>query len=68
MLDEIAGLQFGHGLAQLFLRVHHDGPYHATGSLDRFTRYQKEANSLIAGLDRDLVAAIEKHQRVMLTS
>src|SRR2546426_724630 len=63
MFDERSGLQFGYCLAQLFLRVHHDRAVPCNRLLDRLARYQKETDTLVAGLDSDLVAAVEEHQR-----
>src|ERR1700722_14994193 len=60
MLDERAGLQFGPGLPQLFLSVHHDRAVPCDGLLDRFAGNQQEANSVRSGLNRQFVSAIEQ--------
>ena len=41
------------------------GPYQATGSSMRLARDQEEPDAVVAGLDRDLVAAVEQHQRAV---
>ena len=61
MFDELAGLQVGHGLTDLLLRVHHDGSVPRHRLFDRLTRYQQEANPFIASLHANFIAAIEEH-------
>src|SRR6266700_2610330 len=65
MFDEATGLQLGHSLAKLFLRVHDDWAIPRYRLLDRLTRYQQEPDTLIGGLNSDFVPAVEKHQRVI---
>src|SRR5713101_2713118 len=65
MFDEASGLQLGNSLAKLFLRVHDDWAIPRHRLLDRLTRYQQEPDTLIGGLHHDLVATVEKHQRVI---
>src|SRR5258705_280527 len=45
------------------LRVQNDRCVPSDRLLDRLARDQQEANPLVAGLNRDLIAAIEQHQR-----
>src|SRR5581483_268270 len=47
-------------------RVHHNGAIPGDRFFNRFAGYQEEANSFWSGLDRDLVATIKQHQRVIL--
>ncbi len=68
MFDEGAGVQFGYGLAYLFLRVHHDGAVPGYRLLDWLTGDQQKTDALVAGLDSDLVAPVEQHQRVVADS
>src|SRR5580704_8717399 len=63
--DKCPGAQLTERLLQLGLRVHHDRPMPGDGLFDRFARHQKEANSLIAGLHRYLVAAVEQYERAI---
>src|SRR5437899_1024881 len=65
MFDEVTGLQLGHRLTQLLLRVHDDWAIPRYRFLDRLTRHQQEPDTLIAGLNGDFVSAVEKHQRVI---
>ena len=65
MFDEGAGLQFGHCLAQLLLRIHHDRAVPCNRFLNRLARNQQESDTLVARLHHDLVAAVEEHQRVV---
>src|ERR1700683_1166688 len=65
MFDEPASLQFGHCLAQLLLRVHYDRPVPGHRLFDRLPRHQQKTNPLVAGLNHDLVTAVEQHQRVI---
>src|SRR5580693_6364857 len=65
VLDELAGLQLAHCLLQLRLRVHDDGPVPRHRFLERLTGNKQEADAFRAGLDHDLVAAVEEHQRMV---
>src|SRR3984957_10916893 len=65
MLNELSGLQFGHRLPQLLLSVHYDRSVPCDRLFDRLARHQQETDTLVAGLDGDLVAAVEQHQRVI---
>jgi len=65
MLDEVTGLQLRHRLSKFLLRVHNDGPVPRDRLFDRFTRNQQEPDALIAGLNDDLISAVEHHQRVI---
>src|SRR5215467_12211713 len=65
MLNKGASLQFGHGLAQLFLRVHHDWAVPCNWFLNRLAGDQQESNSLITRLHNDLVAPVEQYQGVI---
>jgi hypothetical protein len=62
MLDEVAGLQFRHRLSKFLLRIHNDGSVPGDRLFDRLTRDQQEPDALIAGLNDDLVSAVEQHQ------
>src|SRR5438094_10247798 len=64
-VDESAGVQFGHSMAQLFLRVHHNRTVPCNRLLDRLTRYQQEVDTLVARLPHDPDATVEEHQRVV---
>src|SRR2546430_1837945 len=68
LLDERAFVQFGEGLLQLGLGVHHDRAIPGDRLLDRLARDQEEPDALLAGLDRHLVAAIEQHERAISRS
>src|SRR5262245_39719974 len=65
MLDKRAVLQLGNGLLQLGLGVHHDRPVPGDRLLDRLARDQQEADALVARLHRDLIAAVEYHERAV---
>src|SRR6185437_2472003 len=62
-LDERARAHFGHRLAQLGFRVHHDRAVPRDGFFNRLAGHEKKADAVLAGLDRDLVAAIEQQHR-----
>jgi hypothetical protein len=62
MLDEVAGLQLRPGLSKFLLRIHDDGSVPGDRLFDRLTRDQQEPDALIAGLNDDLVSAVEQHQ------
>src|SRR6516164_3966004 len=55
ILDEGAVAQFGHGLLQLGLRVHHDRSIPGDWLLDRLAGHEQEANALFARLYGDFV-------------
>ena len=55
--------QFAESLSQLLLRVHHDGPVPGHRLLKRLAGNQQEANTFLAGLNGDFVAAVKKDQR-----
>src|SRR5262245_21627083 len=46
-------------LPELLLRVHNDRPVPCNGLLQRLSRYQKETDSFLPGLDGEFVATIE---------
>src|SRR5581483_6448490 len=64
-LDEGAVAQLAHRLLQLGLGVHDDGAVPGHRLLDRLTGDEQEANALLAGLDRHLLAAVEEHERAV---
>ena len=66
VLDEVAGLQFAHGLAELGLGVHDDGAVPGDRFFERLAGDEQEADAFGAGLDGDFVAAIEQDERVVL--
>ena len=47
------------------LGVHHDGAIPRDRLLERLAGDQQEANAFGAGLDYDLVAAVEEHERMV---
>ena len=65
VLDELAGLQLVHGLIQLGLGVHHDGAVPGDWLLERLAGDEQEADAFRAGLDDDLVAAVEQNERMV---
>src|SRR5664280_997344 len=66
LLEERPLLQLVERLAELLLRVHHDRAVPRHRLLQRLARHQQEPDPLLAGLHRDLVAAVEQHQRAVL--
>lgn len=62
LLQEFSLLKLLECLPQLLLCVHHDWPIPGHRFLERLSRNQKKADSVIACLDRDFVAAIEEHE------
>src|SRR5580658_3364973 len=65
LLDERAAAQFGKGLLQFGLRVHHDRAVPGDRLLDRLAGNEEKADALLAGLHRDLVAAVEQNERAV---
>src|SRR5262245_22498529 len=65
LADERPIAQLGDRLLQLGLGVHHDRAIPSNRLLDRLARDQQEPDALVAGLDRDLVAAVEQHERAV---
>src|SRR5215475_4799318 len=65
LADERPVAQFGNRLLQLGLGVHHDRAIPRNRLLDRLARDQQEPDALLAGLDRDLVSAVEQHERAV---
>src|SRR5262245_27274368 len=64
-LDERPLLQLVDGLLQLRLGVHHDWSVPGDRLFERAAGDEQEANPVIAGMDSDLVAAVEEHQRTV---
>lgn len=62
VLDELAGLQFVHGLTQFRLRVHHDRAVPSHRFFNRLTRDQQEPDPLIASLNHDFISSVEQYQ------
>ena len=58
-------MQLRKGLLQLGLRVHHDRAVPCDRLLDRLAGHEQEADAFVAGLHRDLVAAVEQHERAI---
>ena len=54
-------LEFLKRLAELLLRVHHDGAVPRHGFFQRLSRDQEETDPVIAGLNHHFVAPIEKY-------
>src|SRR6516162_11136243 len=65
VLDEGAVVELGHCLLQLRLGVHHDRAIPGDRFLDGLARDEEKPDAVVAGLDRDLVAAVEEHQRAV---
>src|SRR5437660_3984366 len=65
MFDEIAGVQFGDGLAQLLLRIHYYGAVPGNRLLDRLAGDEEKTDSFAAGLHHDLISTIEEHERMI---
>src|SRR5215467_7799858 len=65
VLDEGAVVELGHRLLQLRLGVHHDRPIPGDRLLDGLARDEDKPDAVVAGLDRDLVVAVEQHQRAV---
>ena len=63
--DKRAAAQLGERLLQLGLSVHHDRAVPGDRLRDRLAGNQQETNAFVAGLHRDLVAAIEHNQRAI---
>src|ERR1700736_2983009 len=63
LFQESSLLEFRECLLQLLLSVHHDRAVPSDGLLKRFSRNQQEADSVVSGLNRDLVVWIEKDER-----
>src|SRR5262245_24582404 len=65
LADESPIAQLGDRLLQLGLGVHHDRAIPRNRLLDRLARDQQEPDALVAGLHRDLVPAVEQHERAV---
>src|ERR1051325_12199155 len=65
VLDKGAAAQLADRLLQFLLRIHDDRAVPGDRLLDRLPRHQQEADAALAGLHRDLVAAVEQHQRAI---
>src|SRR5689334_1257282 len=65
VLDERATLQFCHGLSQLLLDVHDDRTVPRHRLLNGLARYQQKTDAFFAGLNSNLIATIEEHERVI---
>ena len=50
----------------MLLRVHHDRAVPRHRLLERLARDQEEPHAVVAGLHRDLVAAVEEHERAVV--
>src|SRR5579864_8232444 len=61
-IQERALAQLLEGPLQLLLGVHHDRSVPGDGFRQRLAGHQQEADPLVAGLHRDLVAAVEEHE------
>ena len=47
---------------ELLFGIHDDRAVPGNRLLDRLTRYEQETDTLVTGLDADLVTAVEQHQ------
>src|SRR5215471_10104841 len=65
MLNELAALQFCQSLSQFLLGVHDDRTVPGNRLLNRLARYQEKTDAFVAGLNDNLIAAIEEHERVI---
>src|SRR5215470_19479241 len=65
-LQKCSALEFLESLPELLLRVHYDRAVPGHGLLDRLSRNQEEADPLVTGVDRDLVAAVEERERAVV--
>src|SRR5947209_12445301 len=66
VLQECSLLEFLVGLLELFLRVHDDRAVPGYGLLERLPRNQEEADAVVTGLHRNLVAPVEQHKRAVV--
>src|SRR5258708_4484764 len=62
-LEESYFFQLGERVAKLLLSVHHDRSVPRDRLLERFAGNKEEANSVVASLNDDFVAAIKEHER-----
>src|SRR5262245_4726892 len=65
LADERPIAQLSDRLLQLGLGVHDDRAIPRNRLLDWLARDQQEPDALVAGLDRDLVSAVEQHERAV---
>src|SRR5260370_18918013 len=65
LLQECPFFQFVECLAELLLRVHHDGAIPRHGLFERLARNQQKADAFFACLYHQLVAATQEHQRTV---
>src|ERR1700693_5752196 len=63
MFNELSGLQFGHGLPKLLLRVHNNRSVPCDRLFDRLAPHQQETDTLVSSLDSEFVAAVAPHHR-----
>src|SRR5262249_50219056 len=63
--DKRAVAQYSDRLFELAARIHHDRSMPGHRLLDRLAGDQQEAEAAFAGLNLDLVAAIEQYQRAV---
>ena len=66
VLDEVSGLEFGHGQPQLLLRVHDDWAVPGYWLFDRFAGDEEEADAFGACQDLDFVAPVKEDERVVV--
>src|SRR5262245_61856087 len=64
-LEERPLLELAERGAQLLGRVHDDRAAPRHRLLERLARDEQEAHALVAGLDDDLVARVEQHERAV---
>src|SRR5258708_3632902 len=62
-LEERPPFKLVERLPELLLRVHHDRPIPRDRLLERLARDQQEADTIVAGLYREFVAAVKKYER-----
>src|SRR5262245_47084631 len=65
-LQKCSALEVLECLSELLLRVHYDRAVPGHRLLDRLSRNQEEPDPLVPGVDRDLVAAVEEHERAVV--
>src|SRR5262245_66594575 len=65
-LEERPPLELFESLAELLLRVHHDGAVPGNRLLERLTRDQKKSDPLVSCLDSYFITAVEENQGTVI--
>ncbi len=66
MIQERPALQIFVRLAKLLSGVHYDRPLPGNRFSEGLPRYEQKPNPFFARLDRDVITAVEEHQRIVL--